>query len=403
MAVPSFGTPIDAEKYLIRPGERLMVTPVGSGLLTTVLVVDPEGLIIDPKMGVTAVAGKTLAEVRQLLFEPLSKQYRAERIVISVEGPRLVQIRVVGAVNRPGTYSGFTSQHVSDVIALAGGLRPGASSRHIQFSGGLHSFRVDLDMSACGDAFESDPPLYTGSTVTVPRQTGEMVRVVGDVQKPRDIEFVEGETVQQLISLAGGVRLSGDVSKVDLTATVRPGGLIAVPSRPDLLATSGLVVVGSVERPGAYGFTAGATIDQLLAGSGGASPNANLSRAVIFRPSDRMTPGADSLPHAVIGGLREANGKLKNIALHPFDTLFIPRIAGWVKVSGQVGLPGTIPYTEGKPVSYYVLAAGDYLESAVRTSMVIRNQVTGEVLPAGADSIVSDGDEILVPSVGARP
>ena len=83
-ALASFDHPIDAEKYVVRPGERLVVSPVGGGLPPIVLVVDPDGMIIDPRMGVANVAGKTLAEVRQLLVGPLSKQYRAERIVVSV-------------------------------------------------------------------------------------------------------------------------------------------------------------------------------------------------------------------------------------------------------------------------------------------------------------------------------
>ncbi|MBI5266105.1 MAG: SLBB domain-containing protein [candidate division Zixibacteria bacterium] len=398
-----FDLPIDADKYLIRPGERLMVTPLGAGIPSAILAVDPEGQIIDPKMGIIDVGGKTLSEVRRLLIGPLSKQFRAERIIVSVEGPHRVPIRVIGAVNRPGTYSVFTSQHVSEVIALAGGLRRSASSRHIQFSGGPNPIRVDLELAASGESNLADPPLYAGLTVTVPYQTGEMIRILGEVQKPSTVEFVEGETVQSLISLAGGARLTGDLTKIDLSAAVHPGDMIVVPIRPDLMATGGLVVTGAVQRPGGYEFSAGTTIDQLLAKAGGGGSDANLSRAVIFRPSDRLTPGADSMSHTVIGGLRDAGGKFKNISLRPFDTLFIPRFVGWVRVSGQVGRPGAVPYIEGRPLSYYILAAGDFLGAVNRGSIVIRNQATGEVLPAAPESMVSDGDEILVPSTGEKP
>lgn len=400
-ALPSFDGPIDASKYLVRPGERLLVTPIGVGLLPTVMVVDPEGAIVDPRIGVIEVAGKTLAEVRSLLSGPLSRQYRAERIVVSVEAPRLVSINVVGAVEHPGIYTAYTSQHVSEIIAQAGGLRPWASTRLLELSGGPAPIRVDLDAMHAGAA-NADAPVYAGTTVTVPPKSGDVVRVVGEVHRPMDIELVSGETVAKLIMMAGGALPSGDPSQMNLTAAVRPGDLIVVPTRADLLAKSGLVVTGAVQHPGAYGFTMGKTIDQLLADGGGAIANANLSRSAIYRRCDRMIPGADSLPRMVIGGLCDAGGKFANISLNPFDTLVIPRLVGWVKVSGQVALPGTVPFTAGKPVSYYILAVGDYLPSATRLSVIIRNRVTGEAISASSETVVSDGDEILVPSLEGR-
>ena len=150
VALPAFDQPIDPDKYLIRPGERLVVTPVGGGILPVVLVVDPEGRIIDPKMGVVDVFGKTLTQIRSILASPLSQQYRAERIVVSVEGPRVVPIKVTGAVNYPGTFSAATSQRVSDIIKLAGGLKSSGSTRHIQFLGGPKPIRVDFELAASG-------------------------------------------------------------------------------------------------------------------------------------------------------------------------------------------------------------------------------------------------------------
>ncbi|RME26968.1 MAG: hypothetical protein D6800_05690, partial [Candidatus Zixiibacteriota bacterium] len=129
--VPTYSRPINASRYLIRPGEHITVTFLQSELEPLLLVVNPEGKIVDRRLGELTVAGKTLQKARDQLTAHLSDLFNVPGFVVSVGSPYKVTIPITGEVAEPGQYSAFTSQRVSDIIALAGGLSPRASRRHI--------------------------------------------------------------------------------------------------------------------------------------------------------------------------------------------------------------------------------------------------------------------------------
>ena len=402
----SFDIPINPDRYLIRPGERLLITVIGAGLPAVELAVNSEGKIIDSKIGVVDVAGLTLSRVRAMLIEPLSRQYRAAEIVVSIQSPRPVSIRIVGAIRQPGTYSVFTSGRVSDVIALAGGLRPEASSRRIQLTGGPKSIGVDLDLALFAADADANPPVYGGTTIQVPARTPNSVRVLGEVLKPGEIELVDGDTWEIMVSLAGGALPTGDPTSaflsndsarlLDKSTRLKPFDVLVVPIRSDLLAERGLFVTGAVKHPGGFAYATDVTVDRLLDLAGGPTGVANSARIVIFRRPDRMEPGADTLPRIPISNLRTADGKLRPIALRPFDSVYVPIMIGVVRVSGRVQRPGFVPFEPGKSASYYIGVAGDYFSTANRVGVVIRNRVTGEMISSALDALVQDGDEVIV-------
>ena len=142
---PGYDRPVNPNLYLIRPGEQLTVTFLRTSLPNLKLSVNAEGMLVHSTFGIFDLRGMTLAQVRQRLQEPLARQYNAKEIDISIGPPSLVTITVLGAVPRPGTYLGWTSQRVSDMIASAGGLTADASSRRITFSGGPVPVSVDLE------------------------------------------------------------------------------------------------------------------------------------------------------------------------------------------------------------------------------------------------------------------
>jgi protein involved in polysaccharide export with SLBB domain len=405
----SFDEPINPDIYLIRPGERLTITAIKAGLPSSELVVNPEGKIIDARIGVVDVAGRTLTQVRALLAEPLARQFRAAEINVSVTAPRLVSIQVTGAVAAPGTYTVYTSQRVSEVIRRAGGLTAEASLRHISLFGGPKPVEVDLDRAIYAHDHGADPAVYGGTTVTVPPRSLQIVRVVGEVLKPRDIELIGSESTESLIALASGALPTGDPSlayvsgdstrSLNGTGAVKAGDILVVPVRSDLLRQSGLIVTGAVRRSGGFGYEAGMTLDRLLALAGGPTERANDSRTVVFRRQERMEPGSDTLPRIPISNLRGLDGKARSLTLRPFDSVYVPVMIGIVRVSGYVRHPGVLPYESGKPANFYILAAGGYVAASDRAEVLIRNRITGEMLPCSPDALVQDGDEVVVPSM----
>lgn len=410
--VVSFDHPVDPDLYLMRPGERLIVTPIKAGLATSELVVGPEGKIIDARLGVIDVNGMTLSQVRKRLEEPLSGQFRSAQIVVSIAASRQVPISVTGAVQNPGNYLMYTSQRVSDAIARAGGFQAGATTRRVELSAGPRMMIADLDKARYGRQSSADPPLYAGAGVFVPVRSSHTVRVAGEVQLPREIELVDGDTRDGLVALAGGILPTGDSANCFVLndparsqddRIPQAGDLIVVPIDKSFLAERGVIVGGAVLRPGAYGYRDGMTFDLLIEAAGGKAPGASANRAVIFRRAERLEPGSDILPRTPIGNLYTSDGKPRDVVLRPLDSLYVPAAVGVVRIVGLVRRPGLFPYESAQPVSRYVSGAGGIASSAFHVDVSIRNRVTGEVFLASPESIVEDGDEVLItPSESRR-
>ena len=115
---------VDADLYVIRPGDQLVVMFLKSKIASLTLTVDPEGRVVHETIGVLNLAGKSLNEAKSTIKEIIQPLYNVADIAVSTAGPRVVSITVMGEVREPGTYRGYTSQRVSEIIA-----RPAASCR----------------------------------------------------------------------------------------------------------------------------------------------------------------------------------------------------------------------------------------------------------------------------------
>ncbi len=398
----SFDRPIDPDTYIIRPGEVLQVTLVNTKLSPLKFTVNAEGQIVHQSLGVIDLSDHTLSQARTLLRESLSKIYNADEVVVSISGTYPVSVQVMGAVNRPGRYVGYTSQSVSEMIDSAGGLAPGGSSRRIIFSGGPTKLFVDLDrLVYLGDG-TLNPNLCAGRTIYVPLATDSSVEIIGEVGDPRLIELVEGDDIDLLVGLAGGAFKSADVNAVyavndptrDLRQSngIRSGDILFVPRSTTASSASDLRVYGAVVHPGRYKYEAGMTVSDLVKAAGGYLTSANAQRTMVFRQAERDAKDRRlSGRYPILIGNANQAGQME---IGPADSLYVPVRLGYVRVAGQVARPGLYPYSESKDVAYYVGLAGGFGRDADESAVGILDRVSGATRTGTLGEIVYDGDEI---------
>ncbi len=399
-----FDEPINPNQYIVRPGEQLEVVFLGAKLPNLRLSVNIEGRLVHPELGLFDLAGRTLAQVRTDLLEPLQRLYRADEIVISVNSIYPVAIQVTGAVNRPGTYMGYTSQRVSEIIDSAGGVAPGGSTRQMSFKGGPVDIHVDLDRHEYEQDRSSNPCLYAGYQLQVPPRAGTDVQIAGAVVFPRSVELLPGENVGSLIRLAGGglpgidlatAYLINDTDRpLTLSTTLKAGDVVVVPSAGDLDVAPPVKLFGFVSRPGLYECTPVLTLGELLQFVGGTSSEANPHRTTVFRLLEK-----DGWGHRPAGRypLSPANAdQASRLILRPGDSVFVPRQVGYVSVAGLVGRVGLVPYAAGQTVEDYVRRAGGCLESEGQPDIVVSDRVSGLTSAATLRTVVRDGDLITV-------
>ncbi len=401
-----YDQPIEPDRYLIRPGDKLSVTFINTKLPSLTFTVDPEGKIIDRTSGILDLSHTTLTEAKKILREALRKQYQADEIAITVSTPQKVSVTVHGAVAAPGLYTAYTSQRVSEVIDSAGGILPTGSHRNIVLSGGPRDIPVDLDRATYLGDFAANPCLYAGNNIYVPSKSSERVNIVGEVNFPREIELNPRDNVKLLLSLAGGITSEGDADVIeiigvngtrkDATQKIQAGDIIYIPSKSQKNDARSVTVFGAVSKPGKYDYREGMTVAQLLHNAGGFASNANGYRTTIFRKVETDAWKHSATERYPISHLVGNNNKVKDIPLQPSDSIYVPLKVGYVKVSGEVSQPGYFPFHEGYTAAQYIEAAGGFLPAADRKQVGILNRVstvTSLQSPAGQ---VYDGDEIIV-------
>jgi protein involved in polysaccharide export with SLBB domain len=406
-----FDEPINPERYLIRPGERFEVVFVNTSLHNLILTVTSEGQVVHSGFGVVNLSGMTLKQAREVLTAALTPLFKADQIVISVSSIYPVPIQVSGMVNRPGTYYGYTSQRVNEIIDSAGGIAPGGSSRRITFRGGPNEISVDLDMALYGvSRLRTNSFLYAGRRVVVPEISEAPVTVDGQVVQPRAIELLPGESLDDLIMLAGGTRVDAapdqayainDPSRdIHQPGNIRPGDQILVPSSKPSGEQDKIVVTGAVKQSGRrLTMSPGMTVAASIEAAGGYQPTANSSRVTVFRlaPEEGLSAQTDRRYPLWI-----SLDRIASILLQAGDSVHVPLKLGHVEVVGEVARPGLYPFVESSTAEDYVAMAGGYVTEKSVITLELFDRVSGLTRTASLRTQMLDGDRLTVKSSGGE-
>ncbi len=273
------------DSYIVGPGDQLLLQVFGKESLTEELVVERNGSVSIPDIGSFSVSGLTFAETRQLLSDKIKSQMLGVEVALSMADLRTITVFVAGEVNNPGSYAVPAMATVSNVLSLSKGISDIGSLRQIQINRNgetIGNFDV-YDLLLRGDS-SGDIPVQQGDVILVKPVAG-LVEVVGEVVRPAIYEVKPGETVAQLLEMAGGSKPGAftqnaivervnkqnvrDLLNLDLT---KAEGLQVQLKAGDVLrlgATSPrfeneVVLAGAVVRPGKYAFKEGMRINNLI-------------------------------------------------------------------------------------------------------------------------------------------
>jgi len=441
---------VDPGQYVLGPGDVLAIGFWGDANRSETVFVNPDGDAIVPPVGPIHLAGLTLADARDLVSEKLRVYYRPRVLSVSLISVRSFQVHVVGMVEKPGALEANAVTRVSQVIARAQGLAEAASDRNIRLIRGQDTLRVDLSRYLLLGDNSVNPFVSDGDVVYVP-PSYESVRVRGSVYREGPYEFTEGETLGEIIELAGGLRPEALTDSVELQRfrtddptsseyimlalepsvlgqfEMAQGDRVFVRSIPDWHRDAEASINGEVKHPGVYVIDEGVeTLAQLIVRAGGLTEKASLAEARLVRglyASRRFPVEAmlDSLRIAE-GGLsdkelglvqtlvREPKGAVSinfeslyalkgrrlDTPLYNGDVIDIPRASLFVRVSGQVKNPGLVAFKHGESASYYVKQAGGFASRADARGMRVVTALSGQTLgPSGTE--IRPGDIVWVP------
>lgn len=115
-----------SESYVLGAGDLIRIQVYGEPDLTFEVRIDEKGTITYPFLGTIQAAGRSVAELRDVITSGLANGYLVDPQVQVV----VVEYRpfyVIGAVRQPGAYEFVPGLTVREAVALAGGLTDRAS------------------------------------------------------------------------------------------------------------------------------------------------------------------------------------------------------------------------------------------------------------------------------------
>jgi polysaccharide export outer membrane protein len=338
---------IDAHSYRLGPYDVLaysMWQPVNQ---MAFLSVNPDGLLVLPRIGEFHVAGRTLDSVRAELRSRLSERLAGKaEVSLSLYRPRSILVNVSGAIRQPGQYVVTAASRVNLAIQLANAVvkdqtppspveieqreenkartenrrRKFGTTEHFEYSRRHITIRhndgsmdnVDLLRYLATSDERWNPTLREGDQIMVDpvRLDAPTVTICGAVHNPGSFEYVPGDSLTHIVAMAYGVLETADLSTVQVQHVDASGsGLrsqtinlkdVLAGRTPDLALAAGdgvvvnaqvtrnrfgsVAVRGEVVHPGVYGIAVGhTTLGQVVRDAGGFTTDANVPAGIVER------------------------------------------------------------------------------------------------------------------------
>ena len=464
-------------KYLVGPQDEFLIYVPGmeEPVIQKVLA---EGSLFIPKVGMVAIGGLRLSEAHEKIEAAFSKTVKLGHIDVELSKPRSFPVPVLGLIKVPRTQLGSAVQRISQMVPVVEELDNGASTRNIRVFNprlqpesvmasmqssqklgdwtilrNLPSKRVDLVLYETTADAKYNPFIEDGDVIVIPPQLGK-IGALEAVNRPEIYEFVEGDRISDLLTLAQGPAPHHDSQntvlqrygedkvtlfeiKIDLAAVLagdkgadlelKPKDILILRAIPEYLERSTVEISGEVHIPGLHIVDKGGTpLTTIIERAGGLTANASKQEARVIRAGlvketqeiqdlefERIltTPAGDRTEEDnqyFKMRAREKPGQLvvdfvallqgdesQNVRLLPGDFVRIPRKQQTVMVSGRAGSPGAVIYNGEYDVWDYIEQAGGFGWRATKDVRVIKAS-TGEIQRAEDVRTVEPGDRIWI-------
>ncbi len=403
MFEPASVGPVD-DGYLVGPGDELQLIVFGATEFQHTLEVDMEGRIFVPNVGQRTVAGTRLVDLREDLRVWMGRSYAGlltepPEVFMDLTVKRLkpVNVFVLGEVRKPGRFPLSSNSTVFNALYTVGGPQTSGSLRSVQvIRQGSRVYSVDLYEYLLKGFSSGDVQLRSNDNVFIPPR-GKTVSIQGEIHRPAIYELKDGESFQDLLGFAGGLKAEAytrrfqiervvpfeeredpmqvrSVLDFDLASVLRgeqnvrlaDGDLVtifAIPETSNLAARSRVrsaSINGAVFSPGNYELTSDVrTLKELIDTANGLTGDAYHGKVELYRLNENLRKQVVSLN---LDDILE-DVPTQNLVLQAQDSLVIYsrqvlQETPEVRISGQVRTPGTYDLLENMSVVNLLLKGG---------------------------------------------
>ncbi len=384
--------------YRLGPGDELVLILTGDVQEVYTLPITREGFVVIPNVGRVPVNGLTQEQLRNALYTYLGNVYSGVSrdpsattlFEVSLSALRRSQVFVIGEVVQPAAYEVTSVATALQALYQAGGPTDQGSFRNVQVRRGERVVAtLDIYEYLTEGAATGDVNLDQGDVVFVPVR-GAWVRIDGNVLRPGIYEVKEGEGLQDLLRLAGGVQPEADLRRVQIDRILPPeqreagvqrtlldvnvSALLDAEGEPIPVLAGDAVHVfavseerrntvsieGNVWAPGIYELMPNMRLSHLIDLAGGLRGDTYLGRAQVIR-LDPLDLSRSLIPVS----LTDDDDPL----LSEYDEVKIFSVAEFrdrrfVTAHGAIQSPGVYEFSEQMTLRDLIIAAGGLRDDA---------------------------------------
>ena len=392
------------KNYILSAGDELLINVWGDSELNLKLKVSPEGTILIPNLGPVSVSGLTIETAENRIRQELGRIMSTLSgntdgantfVSVSLSQIRSIKVNIVGEVVAPGTYTLPSFATLFNALYAAGGVNEIGSLRGIKvYRNSKEVAKLDVYDYLLNGKYNTNIRLEENDMVIV-SPYDQLAVVQGKVKRNRIFELKKGETLSQLLNMAGG--FTGDAYRKDVRIKRKAGSryqiatvtedkypTFAMMDGDSLLVDSvipfyenRLTVTGAVWRPGEYELNGAVhTVRQLVDQAAGLKGDEFAGRAQITRLNPDFTTTVIAVD---IRGI--LNGTAPDMELKPEDQLNIPSLFDLrepytIKISGAVNYIDTVlPYRNNLTVEDAIMMAGGLKESAATVNVEVARRI----------------------------
>ncbi|NGP75931.1 hypothetical protein G3570_04750 [Balneolaceae bacterium YR4-1] len=389
---PSLNIPTP-ENYQLGPGDELVIDIWGAAEQTYRLTVSPEGTITIANLGPIYVNGLSIERARDRIKNELSKIYSGlqsdpneptdTQARISLGNIRSIKVTVLGEARFPGTYTLPSLATVFNALYSAGGPDSTGTFREIDvIRGDSVAATLDIyDFLVYGNQ-EDNIRLRDQDIIKIDPYNSR-VEVEGYTKRTGIFELREGETIQDLLTFAGGFAdnaYTRSIKIVSNTPTEKRIDDIRYPERKDFVIKNGskvsvgkvlerfanrVEIQGAVFREGFYELNDTTSLYSLIQRAEGLRGDAFMNRGLIYREQEDYT--IEGIPFSVQDVMNDPEQydiPLQKNDIVQISSIFDLREDYHINVLGAVQQPGEFPYVENMTLEDVILQADGFKESA---------------------------------------
>ena len=414
--------------YILGPGDEIILSLWGETNSRERFLINKNGTIYYEKIGFIDVAGKNVNQIQTILTGKLAEIYSTldisdgrTRLSVDVEAIKSINVFFSGEINQPGLNVIHPFSDVFTAIIQAGGVTNNASLRNIQLIRD-GSVIKNIDFYAFfleGNISEFNMRILDGDIVHIPF-IDSRVKIQGPINKEGWYELLSNETLQDLISFAGGlsfnasssirwnqyipykVGISSDlrkkVSKIDAIdyGKIKPnnGDIFTVYPIRDFNEV--INIFGRVKSPGEY--PARISLKEALDLAGGFS-DFEFSKS-IFKDEIKVLRKTEDVFNKEEFILSYDNSS--EFILIPGDEVYVYQNTLYnssynVSISGEVQKVGTYQVNKNVSVADLISIAGGFTELAQKDALILKEKYV-TINNDGTENI----DELLVNNVSLK-